>query len=418
MVAQTQAQINFSGGGNLDKILEKLNKSVTAFSGNTVKATKGLKLINKETKTTSTVFGKLSTNIKSSADGFLSLSKNSRSAFGFFKDGGSNVLSFSEAIEETNSGVSGLALRFVGLKKEVTAVDNVLAGPAEHLADIADASDNTERAFVILSKISKPLRKSLKFLSEQAQTLSKLFLDLEKVVVKFVKKGIEIATKGIKFFADQFKSLSETVSKFGLIGKAAAKQFTNIGESLEKTTKKAETFNENLDPEKLERVDKAGQRLSGTFDKLSKGLTTAAAGVFLADNLGKAVRRFNDFRDSAEEAGEGLQEGFSQSGDILDRTGAKTQLLNNKLTATSSTASTLGGIFKNQLLTNIGALTAKTSNLIGQFQAFKIIATGINDAAIQASGLNDAFSQAQSLGIDTTAAEIAFQFGLVGEQYP
>ena len=58
----------------------------------------------------------------------------------------------------------------------------------------------------------------------------------------------------------------------------------------------------------------------------------------------------------------------------------------------------------------------RLTTFIAKFQTIKIITQGVADAALQMSGLNDAFAQAQALGIDTTAAEIAFQFGLVGEK--
>lgn len=416
MVAQTQAQVTFTGSGNLGQLIEKINENVKTFGINTGKATKGLGNLNKEAKVTDGLFKGLAKNVKGTADGFLNLGKNTKDTLNFFTQAGKNTLQFSDAVNEANKGVSGLGLRFLGLKKETNLLNQVLDGPAAHLADIANAGNNTERAFIILSKIAKPLRTALQFLSVQAEKLADFFLDLEKAVVRLVKSGIQVAVKAIEFFARTFQNLSQTVAKFGLIGKGVSAQFSNIGKSLQDSSMRAKEFNDSLDPAQLERVDKAGQKVSGAFAKLAGGLQTAAAGVILADTLGKAVRGFLGVRDAAQATGDTITSAFTTGSEVFQKSGAQAQLFNNKLTVVGATTQTLGKLFQNQLLKSIGAAAAQANVFIAAFQGIKIVTEGIADAAIQASGLNDAFAQAQALGIDTTAAEIAFQFGLVGER--
>ena len=416
MVAQTQAQVSFTGNGNLGQIIEKINDNVKKFGTNTGETTKNLIKLNKEAKTSDGIFKTLSENVKTTADGFLGLGRNTKDTFNFFTKAGKSTLDLNENLTSVNKGLTGLGLRFVGLRKQTTQLNTVLEGPAAHLAEIADASSNTERAFIILSKVAKPLRASLTFLSEQAQRLSQFFLRLETVVINLVRKGINLAAKAIEFFANKFSELSRTVAKFGVIGKVVGAQFASIGTSLGQATMGAKAFNESLDPTKLERVDKTGQSLSDTLGRVSKGLESAAAGVILADTLGKVIRRFSNARQTVEDVGFAATETFSTTNEVIDRSGAKVLLFNNQLTATQTIAGTLGNVFQNNLLRAIGSVAEKVNVFIAAFSGFKIVTEGIADAAIQMSGLNDAFIQAQSLGIDTTAAEIAFQFGLVGEK--
>ena len=277
MVAQTQAQVAFTGSGNLDKLVDKLNDSVKNFGISTGKAAKGLTNFNKEAKATDGIFKTLSKNVKGTAEGFLGLGRNTKDTLSFFTKAGKNTLDFSDAVEEANKGVSGLGLRFLGLKKQTNLLNQVLEGPAAHLADIADASSNTERAFIVLSKIAKPLRAALVFLSEQADKLSQFFLQLETTVVKLIKGGISIAIKAIEFFSKTFSNLSQTVSKFGIIGKTVSNQFSRVGKALSDTGAKAEQFNQGLDPENLERVNQAGEKASTVFGKLSKGSTNCCS---------------------------------------------------------------------------------------------------------------------------------------------
>lgn len=416
MVAQTQAQVAFTGSGNLGQIIDKINDSVKNFGVSTGKATKGLNLLNKEAKSTDGIFKTLSTNVKSTADGFLGLGRNTKNTLNFFTTAGQNTLKFSDAVENANKGISGLGLKFLGLKKQTSLLNNVLEGPAFHLGEIADASNNTERAFIILSKIAKPLRQSLLFLSQQAENLASFFVKLEAVVVRLVKQAIELAVKAINFFGNAFSNLAKTVARFGAVGKIVSGQFNNISKSLATATMRAKEFSGSLNPEELERVDKAGEKVSSVFGRLSKGLETAAAGVILADTLGKVVRRFVGAQQAAQDVADTISTGFEAGSEVFERTGAQTQLFNNRLTAASASAKTLGNIFNDNLLKGLGTAAAKANSFIAVFQGIKVVTEGISDAVIQMSGLNEAFSQAQALGIDTTAAEIAFQFGLVGER--
>jgi hypothetical protein len=416
MVAQTKAQVTFSGGGDLDKVLEKINKGVQGFGKNTFSATKSLGDFNKEAKTSDKLFEGLAKNIKGSADSLLSLHKSSKNTFSFFTKTGESTLNLSDGITNLNDGISGLALKFTGLSKQSRFLENTLAGPASHLADIADASSNTERAFIILSKVSTPLRIALKFLSNQAEKMAEFFGNVEQAVVSLVRKGVDIGVKALGFFALSFRQVSEAVSKFGNVGKVAALQFAAVADSIDKATGGATKFSESLDPTKLERVDKAGQSLAGTFTRVAGGLEKAGTGILIADVLGKTVRKFYDVQDAALDTRDAVTDAYDTINIVNDKTGASTQLFSNKLALTQKTANTLGTVLQNNVLKTLGLLAGKFIEVNAYLQGFKVVSAGIADAAVQMSGLNNAFSQAQALGIDTYAAEVAFQFGLVGEQ--
>ena len=93
-----------------------------------------------------------------------------------------------------------------------------------------------------------------------------------------------------------------------------------------------------------------------------KGLQTAAAGVILADTLGKVVRSFIGVRETAEDAATTIVDSFTTSNEIFQKTGASTKLFNNRLATASATANTLGGIFNNNLLKGFGAAAVQANN--------------------------------------------------------
>ena len=416
MVANTQASVQFSGGGNLDKILDKLNKTMKSFGVSAKDSGKSIQTLNTDTQKSSDIFKSLVTNVGDAAKSLSELQNNTKKTVGFLQGTGKATINLNRSLMEANSGATGLGLRFLGLRKQTELLEGVLAGPAMALEDIANAGSFTEKALVLLSKISKPLGLALKFLGNQTEKLANFFKNVEVTLVSLAQKGIAISIKAVLTLSSVFNKLAAVVVNFGQTGRLVSQQLVNISNALGNSTKTAEEFSNSLDPTKLERVDKAGEKVAGTFDNISGKLEKVALGVAIGGAIGGLIARFTGLGQSLQETKENLQNTFTLGSTVIEKTNAKTLLFGNKLNLLKNIAAGVGSAFNNNLAKSIGVALGKVSAFTIAFASMKTVAGSLSDAAIQASGLSDAFAQMQSLGIDTTAAEIAFQIGLVGEK--
>ncbi len=416
MVAQTKAEVVFTGSGNLGSLVEKLNKNIQTFGKSTLGATKNLTDLNKNSETSDKIFAKLAKSVVDTQKGFLGLANDAKKTSDFFIQTSKRTIDLEESLDSANKGVTGLGLRFLGLRDETRALESVLEGPAGALLDIAEAGSLTEKVFVALSKVAKPLRIALNFIGEQLEKVSKFFLDVEIAVVSLVKKGITVAVKSITMLSNLFGKLAESAERFGQVGALLSNQFSSIQKGLDGTASSAEMLSDNLDPDKLERVDSAGNKLSQTFGKLSNSVGKAATGVLIGGAIGSLITNFTGLGDKLRDTKDQIQDTFQFGSTVIERTGGQVNIFGNKLLTTSKLVTTLGNIFKNDFARSIGLGLAQVNAFLLAFQGFKAITTSLVDAGLQASGVGDAFAQMQALGIDTSAAEIAFQFGIVGEK--
>ena len=76
MVANTQASVQFSGGGNLDKILDKLNKTMKSFGVSAKDSGKSIQTLNTDTQKSSDIFKSLVTNVGDAAKSLSELQNN------------------------------------------------------------------------------------------------------------------------------------------------------------------------------------------------------------------------------------------------------------------------------------------------------------------------------------------------------
>lgn len=416
MTARTQAEVVFSGSGGLDKLLEKLNSGIKNFGTSSGKTTKELLKLNKETKITDGLFKSLKNNVTGVGDGLVGLGRKGRNSVNLIKDLGTNTINLSDSLYEANRGLSGLGLRFLGVRDEAKKLDAILVGPAQHFADIAFASSNTERAFIILNKVSAPLRATLSFMSDQAVKLGQAFVSLEQFTVSFVKKGVDIANRGLSLLSKTFSAISVDIKNFGLFGRIVSKQLAGVSASMDIATKRAAAFAKSLDPKELERVDKVGNALSKTFLRIGGGLERAATGVLLADALGDGVRvitgfgrKIEDTKDLAIDLGDAGVDAGKKFAFIWN-------VANTRLNTVAIGVRKVGQVLGDAAFKGVGDFIDKINIAVIAVSSLATVAVGVGDAIIKASGLSDAFAQIQTLGIDTSAAEIAFQFGLVGEK--
>jgi len=416
MAVSTQAEVVFSGSGNLKDLLDKVNGGIKNFGVNSEKATSHLVKLNKESKITDKLFESLKKNVTGVHTGLLDLGRKGGNSINFIKDAAANTVNFNDSLSNASKGLSGLGLKFLGLKDGVIGLNSVLAIPSAHILEIATASDNTQRAFIILTKISYPLRMALGFLSDTAILVGEQFNKLEKVVVAFIRKGIDVATLSINFFVKTLQGMAESFGKFGLYGKMVASQLTGISKNLETAAVSGERFSDSLKPKDLEKVATVGDKLGTTLFRIGEGLNTAASGIFLADNLGKAFRTLTGFRDKTVETAKTVREVQQVTTEYGGKAITVYGDLNSKLNTVALTAGAVGDIFGNKVSKSIGTLAGKLNGLVVSAATFTTIAVGASDASLKVAGLNDTFSAMQSLGIDTSAAEIAFSFGLVGEK--
>ena len=416
MATSTQAEVVFSGSGNLKELLEKVNGGIKDFGKTSVVTTKHLTKLNKESKITDGLFKSMSDNVKGLREGFRGLTTKGKDSVNLVKDLSDKTVGLKFGLEDANKGLSGLGLRLVGLRDESVKAGAALRGPVEQILDIARASDATERAFIILSKISKPLRATLKFISFVAKEVALAFKELEHIVVNLVRNGINLATKALNFFTTTLTNLSKTIAQFGLFGKLISNQLSTISENTAKAAESAEKFNKSLDPSDLEKTNKAGNRLAKTFLFVGEATDTLAKGIFLADTVGKVVRSFNAWVDTGKQTVEVLGDVKDVSVEVGGKGVEVFSSFNTKLNTLSLTAGAFGKAFGSKLANSISLITGKMNAFAVSAASFTALAVGAADATLKAKGLNDAFSVIQSLGIDTSAAEIAFQFGLVGEK--
>lgn len=160
----------------------------------------------------------------------------------------------------------------------------------------------------------------------------------------------------------------------------------------------------------FQELNKGSEKQTETFGDLNK------EGDKTSELLDKLVKSSKGLLETSKNITSKVADGIKETGMVLTKVIPIWLSMNSKVELVGNSAKGLNFIFKDQLTSSIAKLATSFAGLGIAVPMFANIATGAADAYLQAQGLNDTFSVMQSLGIDTTAAGIAFQFGLVGEK--
>lgn len=414
--ASTQAEIKLLGSGNLVEYLDKLNKSNSQFLKDAKSQQKTFENLNKTSKKTEETFKGLAESSKGFLEGLTKLNRSGRSTIGFFKDTGSATISLQENLEKSTKGFKGLALASVGFRDEAKSLNKVLEGPAAQLSEIADAGSNTERAFILLDKASKPLSAGLNRASNAARSVGQGFQQAEVYMTTFSRGVVNVGAKSLNFFSNSFQEVANNLRTGGIFGKMFASNFDAVAKALDTSAEKAADFSKQISPEQFQAVDKAGGRLAKVFEGVGSGLDKMSKGVIIADFVGdisRATMKAQDFASTLKEDASYAVEDFGNTArfaiPLLSAMVSKMQMLGFASTA-------LGMVLKNDLFKALGSLLGRFSDLGVGVAAFQQLTLATGEAVLKAKGVSDAFTVMQNLGIDTSAAAMAFQFGLVGEK--
>lgn len=414
--ASTQAEIKLLGSGNLVEYLDKLNKSNSQFLKDAKSQQKTFENLNKTSKKTEETFKGLAESSKGFLEGLTKLNRSGRSTIGFFKDTGSATISLQENLEKSTKGFKGLALASVGFRDEAKSLNKVLEGPASQLSEIADAGSNTERAFILLDKASKPLSAGLNRAGNAARSVGQGFQQAEVYMTNFSRGVVNVGAKSLNFFSNSFQEVANNLRTGGIFGKMFASNFDAVAKALDTSAEKAADFSKQISPEQFQAVDKAGGRLAKVFEGVGSGLDKMSKGVIIADFVGdisRATMKAQDFASTLKEDASYAVEDFGNTArfaiPLLSAMVTKMQMLGFASTA-------LGMVLKNDLFKALGSLLGRFSDLGVGVAAFQQLTLAAGEAVLKAKGVSDAFTVMQNLGIDTSAASMAFQFGLVGEK--
>jgi TP901 family phage tail tape measure protein len=415
-MTETTASLKLQGSGDLNKYLEELNSQMKDLNKGTLEQEKSFKKLNKVGEETGTFTEKMVEDVKSLYDGLKKINQTGKDTFSFIKDTGSSLIKLDDGLNAATSGANKFALGFVGLKDEALILDKAVSPIANHFRDIAEAQGISAKAFVILDKTSKPIISGLNLLSNQLEKVEKGFKNAEFIVADFSKTVIGVGAKSLTFFSQTFDRLGEDLRKSSILGRFFAKSFDSVSDSLGKSAKEIEKFGRSLDPKDFERVNTAGERAAATFDKMGKSVDRISIGVKLADLVGDLGRFTSGIEDSAITLGTTATDGVTAFGQAAKASIPIYSMMNTRLQMVGHAAKLVGTIVGSQLVKSFGTLASTLGNSAFSGLAFVGLANATADAYLQSQGLNDTFQVMQNLGIDTTAASIAFQFGLVGEK--
>lgn len=417
-MSETTARITLVGRET--GFLETLKKSVestASLATNTDSTNKSFLALNKTAKESDSILKSLAEGSLKTAKGFASFS---RSSLDFGKSTVTNserLIDLNDTIDTVTSGISGFGLRLLRAKKPLDSFNSVLDGPAGHLRDIADAANGTERAFIILDKLQKPLTKGISLLGKRLDSTGKFFRGFEKAVASTSANALKVGTVALNGLNVAVKSLQDNIGKQGFFGRIVSAQLAGVSKSVQDATQKTERLSESLNPKNFKKADLVGDKLANIFKKSSEAAEQASISLKLADYTGDVYR-----------AGLGLtrfvKDNVIPTGQALVDVAPKFLMLGqlalsgqNNFLNLGQSADSLNKVIRNSFLQTIsraalglGYLTVVVNQSRLAFSALFV------DFKANLSGLTDAFEIFQNMGIDTTAAEAALQFGLFGEK--
>jgi TP901 family phage tail tape measure protein len=415
-MVDTTASLDLQGKGNLPKYLEDLNKQFTDLNKVTETQTKGFSDLNKVGTETGGFVEKLLKTVQDFAEVTGQINKGSKDTLDFLTNTGKATIDLDENLGKATSGMSGFLLGFTGLKDEAVRLDSAISPLAGNFRDIAEAQGTTAKAFVILDKTSKPIVGTLNAVSDRLEVFEKGLRNSEQFVASFAQTVTGVGSKSLLFFSNSFRQLSEDLKSSSLVGRLFAGSFETVSESLEKSAKSVGNFSKNIDPEKLQKVDAVGEGIANTFNRIGEGVDRLSIGVKLADFVGDISRASTGIKNTATEIGTTATDSVRGFGDAAKYAIPLYFGLNTKFQIAAQGAGLLAKTTGSELLGALSGVASKLGNISIAAGSFVALTNGAADAYIQAQGLSDTFDVMQSLGIDTTAASIAFQFGLVGEK--
>lgn len=416
-MADVTANLNIQGkSSGFTKSLESGSKALLGLNKEVKVANKGFLELNKNTKQTSSTFTGMVKGISGAANEIRSFSRTTKSFYTDTKNTSQTVIDLNDSLDSASRGFSGLGLRLAGFRDETIALNSILDGPAGHLRDIAEASSNTERSFIILDKAEKPLIKGLSFLSTQAEKASKSFVSFEKGVVSATKGISQVGVVALNSLNSAFTNLEQSFAGRGLLGKIISNQLGAITTSISTAKLATEDFANSLDPSKFSKADEIGNKLSSLFLKSSNVLDKTKVGVQAADFAGDIYRAGLSVGEFVKDNLIPLGAGLGTSAVAFKESGIAAQLFSDKLSTTQTIAKGVDSSVKQGLVNSLAKLTLKTAGTIALLNTLQKVGDTIIDVTGKVNGLGDAFGVFNKLGINTQAAESVLQFGLLGEK--
>ena len=411
------ANLNIQGKATgFTKSLDSSSKAILGLNKEVKFANAGFLDLNKNTKQTTSVFTDMVKGISGATNEIRSFSRTTK---GFYSDTintSKGIITLNETLDSATTGFSGLGLRLVGFRDDAIKLNSVLEGPSSHLIDIAEASSNTERAFILLDKAEKPLVKGLSFLSNQAERASVAFLAFEQGVVKATQGVSQVGVVALNALTVAFTNLEQKFAGRGLLGKAIANQLGAVTDSIGEAKLATENFASGLDPSKFTKADEVGNKLSSVFLKSSNVLDKTKLGVKAADFAGDIYRAGLSVKDFVADNLIPLGATLGTTALAFKDSGVASSLFSNKMQASQTIAQGVDASIKQGLIKSLAQLTLKLGQVVSTVVVLRQLGDAVVDIVGKVNGLSDAFGVFQRLGIDTSAAESVLQFGLLGER--
>ena len=191
------------------KTLEKSIKSTKAFDTNTKALNDSFGVFNKTATKSDGLLKSISNKSLKTTKGLLGLSKASLGLGKTTVSLGESLIDIDDNVVDATSGISGFGLKLLGVKKPLEGFSSILEGPAGHLRDIAEASSGTERAFIVLNKVEKPLIKGLSLVGKGLDKTATFFDTLSTSATKGSKVLLDISSTAIDTLGNALDGLQK-----------------------------------------------------------------------------------------------------------------------------------------------------------------------------------------------------------------
>jgi len=412
----TTANIKLDGkDSGFSKILEESIGNFSKLDKEVLKVNKTFSTFSKDTKKTTGLFETFGENVTKTTKGLGGFTKESIIFGRNVKSNSETLIAANDALDNATSGLTGFGLKITGTSKSVNFFNDIIAEPAGHLRDIADASSGTERAFILLDKAKKPLLIGLDKLSKAAKTSSIFFQDLETNLSKGFGQVLVMGARSTEIFTDSLSNLQKSLKGTGFLGNIISNQLGGVVEGLEKGSKVTKEFGKEVQGIKFNNLKSTGDTLANAFERAGVSFEKSKLGVIIADLTGDIYRAGLGIKGFVEEslipAGAMLAPiaaqflGFAKAPETLEQ----------KLNLFGQKTNQVNGILQNATLKVLAEWALKIGSVIAAYKTLESLIGTVSNITMSLSGMNDGFEIFKSLGIDTYAAETTLQLGLMGE---
>jgi hypothetical protein len=299
--------------------------------------------------------------------------------------------------------------------------DSVSQGK-DNLAGLKDESGLFEKTFKGLTGTVGKGQKAFDNLGDSASAIGDGFSTSAKVTdvtskgfVRFAASALGVG-KQVGFVNTVLGPMGDLWHEVDDAQSAVGKGFAvlnAVSKPLIGSLKAASEFTAEL-ADKMSGLGEAGKSVAGIMLGVSKSLGGLAGGVKVADVAGDIYRLVEAMKEFSEESLPELIEQAKSAYEMFEKTGLKASLFGDTLKTLRTTATVLQATTK--------GLTKELSGMFLGFLQFKEtagmvkgFASALYDSYLRMKGLSEATDAFQSMGLDTTMANLAVKVGAFGE---